>query len=322
MKMVRPLAFLAAALIVQLWFGISRVDAAAGYLYVAGFDTTSTTEASVNLPINAQTALPGEHSLFEMSMSNVPGATGNIIEIGITTDPSLNSDTNPHWFVSSWVNGNWKGYDGASDFVSNVGNFWTSSLAAYEGTSQTVSFQYSDSDWWLYLNGISEGYFPGSEWSGAFTTSLATEVFGEVYQNGTFDPTLNGSISGYNSSGGGHFSSFLVDAPYTISNKSGTGFTVSGPVVPEPSSLSLLGAVVFLGAVRKNPADDNTSKPSPIRSPWETKSRQIVKGCCLLKSLVLRRASILMVNGIGFCHEPTPIRHSTAHSRWQCSSIA
>jgi hypothetical protein len=248
MKTVRLLASIALAVFLQASFDAAGArGATAGYVYVAGFDTRSTTEASVDLPVNAQTALYGEHSLFEMSMSNETGSTGNIIEIGITTDPELNGDTNAHWFVSSWVNGDWKGYDASSDFVSSVGSFWSSSLAGDEGTSQAVSFQYSDSDWWLYLNGISAGYFPGSEWSGAFTTSLATEVFGEVYQNGTFYPSLNGTLSGYNSSGGGHLGSFLVEAPYAISNASGTGFTVSGPDVPEATCLPLLGAVGLLG---------------------------------------------------------------------------
>jgi hypothetical protein len=75
-------------------------------------------------------------------------------------------------------------------------------------------------------------------------------VFGEVYQNGTFNPSLNGTISGYSSSGGGHLGGFLVNSPYAISNSSGTGFTVSGPVVPEPCCLLLVGVVVLLGRGR------------------------------------------------------------------------
>src|SRR3974390_589916 len=101
-------------------------NAAAGYLYVGDYDPTATTEASVNIPVNAQTGLVStEHSLFEMSMSNQTGSSGNIIEIGVTTDPSLNGNLYPHWFVSSWVNGTWKGYNGNSDFISDIGNFWT-----------------------------------------------------------------------------------------------------------------------------------------------------------------------------------------------------
>ena len=223
-------AFLATATIL-----LANSANAGSYLYVGEYDQTSTTQASVNLPINAQTiGSAPEHSLFEMSMSNQGGATGNIIEIGVTTDVALNGDRNPHWFVSSWVNGTWRGYDAGSGFVPSVGNFWTTPLTSYEGTSGAVEFQYSGGKWLLYLNGVSSGYFPGSEWSGAFTTSSFTQVFGEVYTDGTFYPTLNGTVSGYLSSAGGYLSPSVVNSPYAQSNASATGFTVSGPP-PAPS---------------------------------------------------------------------------------------
>ena len=228
------------ALVLPLAFTATSANGGAGYLYVADTDTTPTTYAYVNLPINAQTiGNEPEHSLFEISMSNMSGAAGNIIEIGVTTDLGLNGDRNPHWFVSSWINGVWKGYDANSDFTSEIGNFWTTPLTSYEGTSQGVAFNYSSGNWWLYLNGTTAGYFPGSEWSGAFAISSVTDVFGEAYTDGTVYPTLNGTVSGYYSSGGGQLSTLRVDAPYAQYNASGTGFTASGPV-PEPSTLALL----------------------------------------------------------------------------------
>ncbi|HEY1686796.1 MAG TPA: PEP-CTERM sorting domain-containing protein [Tepidisphaeraceae bacterium] len=241
------------AIIAALAFTTVSVHAGtAGYLYVGDADQTSTTEANVNLPINAQTisnAKVDEHSLFEMSMSNTFGATGNIIEIGVTTDIGLNGDTNPHWFVFSWINGNGQGYDGSSHFVSDIGNFWANPLTSLEGTSEEVEFQYSAPNWDLDIDGTLAGYFPGSEWSGAFTASSVTQVFGEVYQDGTFYPTLNGTVSDYESSGGGHLARNLVDAPYSQSNASQTGFTASGPVpVPEPSSTCLLGITLLATA--------------------------------------------------------------------------
>jgi hypothetical protein len=257
MKVIRELwVSTVLALVVPLAFTATSANAGtAGYLYVADYDTTPTNEAYVNLPITAQTVGNApEHSLFEMSMSNEGGASGNIIEIGITTDPGLNGDRNPHWFVSSWINGAWQGYDGNSDFVSDEGNFWTSALTSDEGTSQGVAFEYYHGNWWLYLNGATAGYFPGSEWSGAFSTSSVTDVFGEVYDDGTFYPTLNGTVSGYYSSGGGHLSTLEVDFPYAQSNASGTGFTASRPV-PEPSTLALLAAsAIGLGLRRRTKA--------------------------------------------------------------------
>ena len=208
-------------------------------------DTTSTTEANVNLPINAQTvsnAKLEEHSLFEMSMSNASGASGNIIEIGVTTDLPLNGDSNPHWFVYSWINGMGQGYDSSSHFVSQIGSFWATSLSSVEGTSEEVEFQYNAPNWDLDLNGTAAGYFPGSEWSGAFTASSVTQVFGEVYQDGTFYPTLNGTVSGYDSSGGGHLFTSVVDAPYAQFNASQTGFTASGPL-PLPGDFNRDGHV-------------------------------------------------------------------------------
>lgn len=244
----RQLTFIALAIGPALIVATATATAATpGYKYVAGFDSTATTHVSVNLPINAQTIQIGEHSLFEMSLANQFGSSGNIIEIGVTTDFALNHDLSPHWFVFSWINGAPQGYNGSSHFISLVGNFWASPLTALLGTSQNVAFTYDTGDWWLSINGTSMGYFPGSEWSGAFTKSLATEVFGEVYSNGIHYPTLNGAVSGYVSSGGGRLSNFLVNAPYAISNTSRTGFTVAGPV-PEPSTLALaaIGCLGFL----------------------------------------------------------------------------
>ena len=227
------------ALVVPLAF--TAASANAGYLYVADEDPNPTTEASVYLPINAQTVGNApEHSLFEMAMIKPVGVwPGDTIEIGITTDPAVNGDRNPHWFVFSRINGTPQGYDASSDFVSQIGAFWAAPLTSLEGTSAEVAFEYNASNWWLYLNGAAAGYFPGSEWSGAFTTAAETEVYGEVYDDGTFYPTLNGTVSGYGSSGGGHLSTLVVDAPYAQSNASQTGFTASGPV-PEPSTFQLL----------------------------------------------------------------------------------
>jgi len=227
-------------------------DTMAIYLYDGEYDATQTTSAYVNLPINAQTnVVSGEHSLFEMSMSNAFGSSGDFIEIGITTDPLLNGDANPHWFVYSWVNGIGQGYDGSSHFVSNIGNFWTTPLTLLEGTSDRVGFVYSASNWNLYLSGTLAGYFPGSEFSGAFTITQVTQVFGEVFYTGGAYPTLNGTVSGYSSSGHGLLSPNVISNPYTQSNATGTGFIALGPV-PEPSIWAMLvGGVGLLLAFRR-----------------------------------------------------------------------
>ncbi len=260
------------ALVVPLAFTATSADAGtAGYLYVGDADTTSTSEANVKLPINAQTvnnAKLDEHSLFEMSLSNAFGASGNIIEIGVTTDLGLNGDSTPHWFVYSWINGVGQGYDSKSHFVSQIGSFWATSLSSVEGTSEEVEFQYSAPNWDLDLNGMMAGYFPGSEWSGAFTAASVTQVFGEVYQDGTFYPTLNGTVSGYHSSGGGHLFTNLIDAPYAQSNSSQTGFTASGPPpVREPSSASLLGVALLVIAWRRRRDSKGSGGRESLNSP-------------------------------------------------------
>jgi len=219
--------------------------AKAGYLYVSTTDWTPTTGASVNLPINAQSGVTmGEHSLFEMAMQNDDSDNvGNTIEVGITTDLGLNGDEAPHWFVFSWISGTGQGYDSSSHFVSDIGNFWSAPLTLDEGTSERVGFQYSAGNWWLTLDGTSAGYFPGSEWSGAFTETSNLEVYGEVYQTGTSYPTMNGTVSGYESLGGGNISSLWADSPYVGYNGSDTGFSAEGPV-PEPSTYAMMAAGV------------------------------------------------------------------------------
>lgn len=248
------------ALVAPLAFSAASANAAtSGYLYVGDADTIATTAANVDLPINAQTisdANVDEHSLFEMSMSNTFGSSGNIIEIGVTTDIGLNGDSTPHLFVYSWINGVGQGYDSSSHFVSQIGNFWNTSLSPVEGTSEDVEFQYNAPNWDLDLNGTEAGYFPGSEWSGAFTESAVTQVFGEVYEDGTFYPTLNGTVFDFHSSGGGQLFTNLVDTPYAQYNTSPTGFTASGPVpVPEPTSIALLG-IATAAAMRRRRAKD------------------------------------------------------------------
>ena len=241
-----PVSRIIAALLLTLTFAAIPANVAkAGYLYVADYDSTPTTGALVNLPINAQTvSIEPDHSLFEMALMYTPsGGIGDTIEIGVTTDPALNGDSNPHWFVFSWINGTPRAYDSGSDFVSDIGNFWSTPLTSAEGTSERVGFSYSTNDWWLTLNGVTAGYFPGSEWGGVFTKSSTIEVYGEVYQTGSDTPTLNGTVSGYDSFAGGQLSTLVVDPPYAQSDASSTGFTAFGPV-PEPSTWAMLAAGV------------------------------------------------------------------------------
>lgn len=228
-----------ACVVTLVFTTITANVAMATYMYVADIDNTQTTSAYVNLPVNAQTiGTAPNHSLFEMSMSD-DSVFPAVIEVGVTTDLSLNGDTNPHWFVFSWRNGFAQGYDDQSHFVSAIGSFWSTPLTLSEGTSARVGFVYSASNWNLYLSGTLAGYFPGSEWSGAFTASVDTEVFGEAYTTGTYYPSLNGTVSGYSSVGGGQLSTLSVYPPYTQSNATGTGFIASGPV-PEPSTWVML----------------------------------------------------------------------------------
>jgi len=243
------------ALVLTLTFtAIPANVAKAGYLYVADVDSTPSTGAFVNLPINAQTVnIEPDHSLFEMAVMYTPsGGIGDTIEIGVTTDPALNGDNNPHWFVFSWINGAPQGYDSGSDFVSDISNFWSSPLTLYEGTSERVGFEYSNSNWLLTLNGTTAGYFPGSEWSGVFTMSSFIEVYGEVYQTGSDSPTMDGTVSGYDSFAGGELSTLVVDYPYEQLDASRTGFTALGPV-PEPATWAMMaaGVGIMLGFRRR-----------------------------------------------------------------------
>jgi hypothetical protein len=131
--------------------------------------------------IQAPSVAAGDfHSLIEVSVQN----GNNILELGWTVDPGVFGDNNPHLFTGIWINGVWQGYNPAS-FVDNSSNAVNNgaSLAGAVGTSKTFGVIYTGGAWWVAYNGAYIGSFPGTLWSGAFTTGTVVQAFGEVAAN-------------------------------------------------------------------------------------------------------------------------------------------
>ena len=118
----------------------------------------------------------GTHSLAELAVESSDAT--QIVEIGWSVAPLQFNDNAPHLFVYHWVNGASTCYD-ACGFVSTSSSI-TPGMTLATGTSAIFQVVYANSNWNLYYNGTRFGYFPGSLWSGAFTSVGFTQWFGEV----------------------------------------------------------------------------------------------------------------------------------------------
>jgi hypothetical protein len=137
------------------------------------------------------------HSLGEMALTGHNAGGNQVVEIGITTDPTVNGDLNPHLFVFAWINGVGQCYNGCG-FVRTAGSTVTAgmSMTPYLGTVVTLGFQHFPAGangqlagWyaWFQPTGGTGQWFsliPDSAWTakGATATPQVDEVqlYGEV----------------------------------------------------------------------------------------------------------------------------------------------
>ncbi|MFJ7248755.1 neprosin family prolyl endopeptidase [Kitasatospora sp. NPDC098652] len=220
----------------QCWFG-------ACFSYVTGRQQTTTAGAAVTMYVADPTGVPANgHSLQELSLQSTGGTvSGNTVEIGWTVDPQVNGDYLPHLFVFHWINGQPTSY--------NTGFVPTSStvrpgMALPPGGSVRLAWWNSNGNWWAYYDNTPIGYFPGSTWSGTFTTAQIVSAFGEVAADSQTSCTQMGdglygsqagssSISDYQLYGSSDQPRFTVSATdpsyYNYGAASATSFRLGGP---------------------------------------------------------------------------------------------
>lgn len=147
------------------------------FYYAAMAENTKATGASVTLS-QPQPKLGSKdiHSLAELAVESADGK--QIVEIGWTVDPGVNSDSSPHLFVYHWVNGQSTCYNGCGFISTSKADH--AGGAVKVGVGGTYAIQYKNNQWQLIYNGVQIGYFPGYIWNGLFDHFGLVQVFGEV----------------------------------------------------------------------------------------------------------------------------------------------
>lgn len=127
------------------------------------------------------------HTLDELAVQGGPG-NGNIIELGWNVSSDQYGDTNTHLFVFHWKD--WVGtcYDGCGWQQYSGTYFPGMSLNKIVGREVYIGYVYYQGNWWAWFDNQWLGYFPGSEWSGAYTKSELIQWFGEVSSSNGVPP--------------------------------------------------------------------------------------------------------------------------------------
>jgi hypothetical protein len=206
--------------------------AAQQYSWATAFDSGSTGPGWIqeNFLIKSQSlkdrtgSTENNHSITE---TYVRDAAGNAFEFGVSSDVG-NTTTRPTLFTTAWTAGKFDGYE--AGFVSSS-SVKPGSFNPPTGKSPEFGYAISGSKIWFTYGGKRFGYIPESYWRGGFHAVTETQTYGEVYNSspgGSHIPTMNGTVSHYQTSTRSHLAKHAVSSPYRIRNVSGTGFTFSG----------------------------------------------------------------------------------------------
>ena len=207
--------------------------AAKHYYYATAFDSglrSGVGPNTVHVRFYAKTAHlinKADHSLTEIYTRD---AAGNAVELGVTTDTFWLPNSRPHLFVSSWTDDKWNGYGADAGFVSTSSSATPGVTEPRRGKYTEYGYKYSRGKMWVSYNNVYIGYFPASIWPGGWGTATESQTFAEVYASNPASralPTMNGSVRGYATSTGSHFTGLAVSSPYKVYNTSSHGFSFS-----------------------------------------------------------------------------------------------
>lgn len=139
------------------------------------------------------------HSLMEGAVQD---DSGNIVEIGWTVSPtqcpSEPAGSSPCLFGFTWVGGVPQGY--SVGFVdSPTGDYSLGDQLPNPNDSSGINFRIvkdTSGNWWLGAGVVTSpgywvGYFPASQWAGAFTQPTLLQWFTEVATTEAISPTWN-----------------------------------------------------------------------------------------------------------------------------------
>jgi hypothetical protein len=202
------------------------------YSWATGFDSGSTGPSWIreNFFVGSQSlknrtgTIEDNHSITE---TFVRDAAGNAFEFGVSTDQG-NPTTRPTLFTTAWTAGKFDGYQ--VGFVS-TSSVKPGSFNPPVGASPQFGYSITGGKIWFTYGGKNFGYIKDSYWRGGFRAVTGTQTYGEVYNNspgGSRIPTMNGSVSHYQTSTRSHLARYSVNSPYRITHATGTGFTFSG----------------------------------------------------------------------------------------------
>jgi neprosin-like protein len=119
------------------------------------------------------------HTLDEISVQG-GAAGGNIVELGWNISTSQYSNANPHLFVFHWIGWNPTCYDVCGWQQYSPTYAPGMDINALVGSEVYVGWVYYQGNWWAWFNNQWLGYFPGSRWSGNYTSNAMSQWFGEV----------------------------------------------------------------------------------------------------------------------------------------------
>lgn len=208
------------------------------------------------------------HDLREIALTKPGTGADNTLEIGVTVDPTVNGDRDPHLFTFSWIDGVGQGYNGGNGWLNSSncaadGVCPGANVAADIGTSKDMGWQYFDGinppgvtpGWWahyklkwmgVYVDGGANcaGCSGGAQWTVPFKTVNGIQLFGEIAAqtmescsdmgNGDLATASTGAtVSGYTQNSPGIAPSLaqahVTNAPTWNLNGSGTSFRYGGP---------------------------------------------------------------------------------------------
>jgi len=183
--------------------------ASAAYYYAGAYQFVISQGSSAFLTQHLPWLMPTDaHSLAEMAVQSTDRR--QIVEVGWIADRFGYGDENLHLFVYHWVNGVETCYNGCGWVQFSAARFPGMRLKN-DGLASQYMIHYRDGNWWIGYQGEWIGYYPGSLWSGTYTSSGVIQWFGELAADPTVNPPLSSIGNYYPGTSGNPFTAQITE---------------------------------------------------------------------------------------------------------------